>query len=101
MRELITAQIRSTLKGNWPKPYDINCGLCEDFAQEVIHSLTGTGETPDLHMIWIEDLTHGKYKDFAHAVIRLNTPEGHLYFDAECPEGVYDLDDLPVVCGCI
>ena len=70
-------------------PWDINCGLCEEFAIWVIDKLGG--ENTVLSMVWVEDLED---IDVGHAVICL---DGVIYFDAECPEGVSDLHDIPLV----
>jgi len=76
-------------------PYDINCGLCEEFAICVIDQLGG--ETEILCMVWIEDITDTPFPDAAHAVIRWESNEGYLYFDAECPEGTGDLSKIPAM----
>lgn len=75
-------------------PYDINCGLCEDFALEVI-GLVG-GETDDLVMVWIEDLDE-RYEDYSHCVIQLEEDGQTYWFDSECPNGVIHLEDIPCV----
>lgn len=95
--QIITETIkRFLLSGDWPRPYDINCGLCEDFAIGVIDAITGERENETLYLIWIED-QHPRYEHYAHAVICLPLRDGYMYFDSECPVGVTDLNDIPVV----
>ncbi len=97
LAEAITATINQFLaSGDWPSPYDINCGQCEDFAIGVIDAITGERENEALYMEWVED-QDSRYENYAHAVICMDTPEGYMYFDSECPEGVASLDDIPVV----
>lgn len=64
--------------------WDINNGLCEYFAYAVCD------EVPGAEMFWLEELD-SQYEDAHHCVIRY---EGRFY-DAECPQGVDRLEDLP------
>ena len=99
MKKTITDTINKLLSKyleDFAYPYDINCGECDEFAMDVIRKIQD-GETENLCMIWIEDMIGGKYEHLAHAVIQWKSPEGYVYFDAECPEGTDDLDQLPLV----
>jgi hypothetical protein len=106
MKAKITKTIRKTiprflkensLGGIWlDDPYDINCGLCEDFAQEVIQQIAG-GETSTLFMVWIEDLKGTPFPDASHAVICWKNGNKYMYFDAECPEGTSDVRKIPAM----
>lgn len=96
LAETVTETINQFLaSGDWPCPYDINCGQCEDFAMEVIDSITGENEA--LYMIWVEDQQYPRYILYGHAVICMPIEGGYMYFDSECPDGVTNLDDIPVV----
>lgn len=98
LAETVTATINQFLaSGDWPSPYDINCGQCEDFAMGVIDAITGERENDTLYMIWVEDQQYPQYEHYAHAVICMPIEGGRMYFDSECPEGVDNLDDIPVV----
>jgi len=72
----------------YPKPYEINDGLCEDFAYDVVETVDDPNvriDTPEAHgneplgefggHVWITD--------------------GDYYYDAEKPEGVEDWKALP------
>jgi len=101
--------------------YRINDGLCEDFAQDVIDTLTGRGETDELGMAWHDNYQREDVWDRqllqgllifppyglswaeldavhfgAHAFIVHTTPEGVSFYDAECPEGVRNFFYLPL-----
>jgi hypothetical protein len=107
-------------EGEAPSAYEINNGLCEDFAQAVIGQFGG--ETDGLSMYWGDELsadgegyewdvellsehypaskpTHGlDWADIRgdipnHAWIILDG----RHYDAECPEGVDNLFELPLV----
>jgi hypothetical protein len=66
--------------------YDINNGLCNDFADTIESRVDGA------EGLWMEEIDP-KYEDYSHCVIRYN---GRFY-DAECPQGVDSLDALPLV----
>ena len=79
-------------------PYDINCGLCEEFAIDVIRELGDGDDAEQFGMVWIEDMVDTPYPDASHAVIYLEAGTcGWLYFDAECPQGVTDVSLIPAI----
>jgi hypothetical protein len=97
MQERITQAIFDTLPGfldRVPDPYDINCGLCEEFAHEAIDRLGG--ETGSLWAVWLED-TFPYLVNVSHKVICWGSGAGPVYFDSECPEGTRDVNRIPVV----
>lgn len=67
-----------------PLPWDVNNGYCEDWAEHAIR-VFGEGES-----IFLED--YG-YSDIAHVVLKLRG----MYYDAQHPDGVKNLDDLSIV----
>ena len=95
-REQITAAIHETILAFKVHPYDINCGLCEEFAYAVIRRLTGE-ETAGLHTNGIEDIPGTPAIWASHVIVQWNNKGAPIYFDAECPEGVADLRRLPLV----
>jgi hypothetical protein len=68
--------------------WDINCGYCEDFANEVC-DIFPEAETFDLG----ESDNPESFFDYAHTAVRYNS----RYYDAECIEGVPDWKMLPIV----
>jgi len=120
MEAIIDLRERWIADGEAPSAYEINNGLCEDFAQAVVDRFGG--ETDGLQIIWGDNLsvdgegyewdvdllrehwagsapTHGlDWADIrgdipAHAWIVLDG----RHYDAECPEGVDNLFELPLV----
>ncbi|KKN01192.1 hypothetical protein LCGC14_1130330 [marine sediment metagenome] len=69
------------------EPYFINCGSCEDFANDVVE-LAGAGE-----VVWTDELDPDINIHDGHAVILYNSK----YYDAECPRGVCDYRQLPLI----
>ena len=68
---------------------EINQGLCEDFAADVVALFPGA------ELLWIGselDLDDFFHPSIVHAVARY---EGRFY-DADCPEGVERWEDLPI-----
>ena len=75
-----------------PLPWDINCGMCESWAELAVQKL-GAGDA-----IWIDQLIFWDTtdcEDTFHCVLRL---EG-LFYDSQCLEGVDDPRKLPIVLG--
>lgn len=74
--------------------YDINCGLCEEWAERVralYHEATGT----DLVEVLDPGNLSGNADDSlesAHVFIRFND----MFYDAEAPQGVSDWKQLPM-----
>jgi len=93
-RSDITEAIKGFLPSFGVDPYDINNGLCEEFAVAVLGSLNFPLDVADF--IWIDDQFE-HLEHFAHVVIRLRVGEDVFYFDAECPEGTSDINEIPVV----
>lgn len=79
-----------TSKGDYvhsrPLPWDINNGRCEEWAEAAKDAL-GRGESD-----FVEDMDPELY-DIAHIVLVLDG----RYYDAQVPEGVDSLRDLPIV----
>ena len=94
MREKITQAIQKALVEIQVSPFDINCGLCEEFALHVITKLQGK-ETDNLYIVWIEDIIDTPFPDASHAVICWDTEDGRIFFDSECPNGTNDLSEIP------
>lgn len=124
--EELTAAIAAHIKtyiedGRAPNAYEINNGLCEDFAEEVVHHFVPR-ETDQFFTIWADNLTvdgdgeewdiplieqhwaaskptHGlTWEDVAneipsHCWIILNG----RHYDAECPQGVDNFFELPLL----
>lgn len=89
-RETMAAAIKQLVVEYETHPYDINCGMCEDFADDIEKLVPGAevlwGEQlPDLLPVAIYDAE-------AHCFIRF---EG-FYFDAEEPYGVEHPTGLPL-----
>ena len=70
---------------DFPNPWDINCGWCEEWAIMAEEKYGG-------EMIWLDQIDES-YFDFGHAVLRLN---GKLY-DSQHPNGVASPNDLDLV----
>lgn len=68
-----------------PLPWDINNGWCEEWAEFAVEAI-GRG-----HVTWLCDLDAERFDVGAHCVFVL---DGWLY-DAEVPDGVDRVDDLP------
>jgi len=64
------------------EPEDINCGLCEEFADDVCRFVAGSRK------MFIDELSGGTLP--SHAVIVY----GGIYYDAECPTGSADWHNL-------
>lgn len=79
-------------KGLIKKWCEINSGLCEDFASDVLDKL---GISDELYPIGYEELDMDD--DIGgHVFLQWRTAKGkYLYFDAECPNGVKDPLSLP------
>lgn len=69
--------------------WDINNGYCEDLATKVIRRMGG--ETDWLYGLWMED-RGTKFEGVSHYVIKYNGK----YYDAECPDGVKSLVNIPL-----
>ena len=75
-----------------PTAWDIDNGACEDFATSVLRQLPGgLHETDGVNIEWLED--DSRYATLSHCVLRF---EGR-YYDAEVPDGVDRLDEIPVI----
>lgn len=74
-----------------PTTWDIDNGECEEFSQAVLARLPGgIHETDGVETVWLDDeLPDGP----SHCVLRF---KGRFY-DAEAPEGVAHLGDVPVM----
>jgi len=115
---ILTLRDRWIKEGEAPSAYEINNGLCEDFAQAVIAELGGESET--LSMYWGDEFTLDGYEWDAGLLARHwpgSVPTHGLdwgdlrgfvpvhawiifegrHYDAECPEGVDNLFELPLV----
>lgn len=66
-----------------PTLWDINCGFCEWFGEEVEERIPGA------NCFWMDDEGY----DCSHYVVEYQGK----YYDAECIDGVASLDDLPII----
>lgn len=90
----ITIEIKKILK-EWRddktclRPYDINCGMCDELAYLVSEKIDGAED------YWLEDLFPNVrvFENVTHAIILYK----NKYYDAENPEGVTSPYDLEVV----
>lgn len=75
-----------------PRPYfewDINCGLCEDWANKVYKELKNVNIEGEV----VGNDQMPKYDDLPwHVFIKI----GKKYFDCECLDGVTKVTDLPI-----
>lgn len=76
-----------------PDPYDINCGLCDEFCRAVCDALGG--ETDEFQGMYLEQLGDD-FEETNHCVIALKYGKHWLYFDSECPYGTNDPKRIPV-----
>lgn len=69
--------------------YHINCGNCEDFAQEVLDELND----PNAELAWhweMEDCSDDEVDEYAHCFIIFNG----LFYDSQSPHGVNSWREL-------
>lgn len=81
--------------------YHINCGLCEDFAIDLIVVMGGDPYrgSDDIWMAWhdeMPDCTEDEATWHAHCFV---VYQGR-YYDSEAPEGVNHWRDLPCIKNC-
>jgi hypothetical protein len=69
-----------------PLPWDINSGWCESWAEVAKHALGDGAE-----VFWLDEID----PDLTHCVLLYRD----RYYDAQVPEGVVDIRDLPLVQG--
>jgi len=89
-REKAGNKIRELVKASGKHPWDINCGDCEDFAEDLAEFL---GEGAEV--LWIDEVDSDWTEDdddIRHAVVRF---DGY-YYDSEEPYGVKDWRHLPL-----
>lgn len=68
-------------------PYDINCGLCEEWGERVAELYREATGNDDIDVVDPGNLSGHPNDDlFGHVFIRFHG----RYYDAECPEGVDD-----------
>lgn len=94
---MITKAIQYFLKAYDESPYQINCGLCEEFATDVLKRLGHPykDETDERCMLWhdnMPDCTEEEAAHWSHCFIKW---DGKFY-DSECPEGVTEWRKLPI-----
>ena len=75
---------------NFQSTKEINCGLCEEFAMNIISILGGYADN-------LTELCNQNFPEMGdkfpyHVWIRFN----ELHYDSECPCGVKDHYDLPI-----
>lgn len=78
-----TLIVLSTMDESKQTAWDINNGLCEDFALDIISKFGGESDT--LFGVWLDEY------GVNHFVICFN----EKYYDAECPDGVDRITDIP------
>jgi len=92
-RTAIGEVIRAEVAAYRKHPYDINCGECEEFAEDVIARLGGYREGLTETSFDIETLGESDVIDLpGHIWIKCDG----LHYDAEEPAGVEDWRDLPI-----
>lgn len=79
---------------NRPKPYfeyDINCGLCEDWAMKVVKKINALNLKMSCYDV--DNNQFLKYEDLPnHVFVKI----GNKYYDCECLEGVTSVSKLPI-----
>ena len=88
-RERMAEAIKTLVVEYETHPYDINCGMCEDFADDI------EKRVPGAEVFWGEQLREmftAKHDPECHCFIRY---DGY-YFDAEEPYGVAHPAALPL-----
>ena len=69
--------------------YNINCGSCEMFAEDVIYVITGdTEETEELYAVWRKRRYPARS---SHCFIVFRS----RFYDSQCPKGVDHWKKLP------
>ena len=84
------------------EPFDINCGKCEEFAQDLL-DVFGKGELVCTES-YVDYISYEENEPSVEPETR-NFP-GHVWiffddkhYDAECPEGVENFMNLPIFSG--
>ena len=82
-----------------PTDWDVNNGMCEEWAISALEALGSSAyarePSPDgPYMAWLEEFD-ARYEDYSHCVVYLNGK----YYDAQVPDGVDALEDLPLLKG--
>jgi hypothetical protein len=85
MLKQILQKLTNEYVQDWGSPYDINCGGCEDWANDAFNLLKDTHKVE----IWATPYFYAKT---THSFIRV---DGKFY-DAECLDGVDDHTELPI-----
>lgn len=75
--------------------YDINCGYCEDWAEEVREEYRKQTGNDSVEVVGVGNLTGNPDDDleYGHVFLKLD----NKFYDAETPEGVDDWRDLPLI----
>jgi hypothetical protein len=86
---MVTQDILSELHGledlpYYPTTWDINNGMCNEWAERMV------SELEDGEAVWLHDLMD---TDASHCILVL----GGRFYDAECPEGVDELREIPLL----
>jgi hypothetical protein len=71
--------------------YDINCGLCEDWAMRVVKKINALNLKVSCYDV--DNNQFRKYEDWAnHVFVKI----GNKYYDCECLNGVTSISKLPI-----
>jgi hypothetical protein len=90
----ITEAINQTIQEFMEEPYNINCGLCEDFAMCILDKLgIESGSSEETYELGTNNL-EPEFADFLPGHVWI-VHKGKCY-DAECPEGVDNFLLLPI-----
>lgn len=81
--------IIKTLKEWNITPYNINNGLCEDFAKEIIDKMGGYSDI-------LYDVCTENFVEFGELSGHVWIYYKRKHYDAECPQGVKNWRELPI-----
>jgi len=71
--------------------YDINCGLCDEWAMKVIKKIKALNLKITAYDT--DNLQYRKYEDLPnHVFVKI----GHKFYDCECLDGVTSISKLPI-----
>lgn len=83
--EIIESATKKAFELDGLTPYQINNGLCEEFALGLVSKVAGA-----------EDVCTENFVDFGELPGHMWVIYEDKHYDAECPEGVTDFKELPI-----
>lgn len=90
--KLIEQLLETYLKNGFKNAADINCGYCQDFAEELVGIINAVCD-PKIegyaNAFWDSDYCHC---ESVHCFVEFDG----LFYDSETPEGVEHPSDLPI-----